>query len=78
MIKIEEKALLDAIRISIGSFGLWSPELEEELLKEINSKALSQVDVSGEVCKCINWHPPVARDKGRKSVCSNCNRPRHT
>lgn len=73
MIKIEEKALLDAIRMSIGSFGVWSPELEEDLLKEINSKALRKTDVIGSYIPEAT-KPPLYRimREGVGHFCANC------
>ena len=35
-------------------------------------------DVKKSVCCCINWHSCVEKEKGKKSVCSYCKRPRHT
>lgn len=35
-------------------------------------------DVMQSVCRCINWHPPIKADEGKKAVCSYCKRPRHT
>lgn len=28
------------------------------------------------ICHCINWHPPIKMNKGKKSVCSYCKLPR--
>lgn len=33
-------------------------------------------DVIKSVCCCINWHPDKEPNKGKKAVCSYCNRPR--
>lgn len=29
-----------------------------------------------EVCRCINWHPSIKENQGKKAVCSYCKRPR--
>lgn len=28
------------------------------------------------VCTCLNWHPAIENNKGKKAICSYCKRPR--
>lgn len=37
-----------------------------------------KLPVMQSLCRCINWHPPIKADQGKKAVCSYCKRPRHT
>ena len=29
-------------------------------------------------CCCINWHPSVKQDQGKRAICSYCNKPRQS
>lgn len=42
-----EESLRKGIQFGLGSKGIWTPELEDEMVEEIKSQALSQVAVSG-------------------------------
>jgi hypothetical protein len=44
-----EESLRKGIQFGLGSKGIWTPELEDEMFKEIKNQALSQVAVS-------EWH----------------------
>jgi hypothetical protein len=50
----------------------------EKLSNEAQNPPLSKGDVMQSVCCCINWHPDKEPNKGKKAVCSYCNRPRQT
>lgn len=47
MIKITETRLREGIQFGLGSNGIWTPELENEVVEEIRKQALSQHDVVG-------------------------------
>lgn len=34
--------------------------------------------VSNSVCKCINWHPSIKADMGKRARCSHCGKLRQT
>lgn len=53
------------------------PQTLTEFLDKNEDLALRLGAVIQSVCCCINWHPSVKTDEGKKAVCSNCNRPRH-
>lgn len=40
-----EESLRKGIQFGLGSKGIWTPELEDEMFKEIKNQALSQVAV---------------------------------
>jgi len=48
MIQIEEIDLKKAIQWGLGSQGIWTPELEDVILKEIKDQALRQPAVVGQ------------------------------
>lgn len=47
MIQINKTDLKTAIQWALGSRGIWTPEIEGELIIEITNLSLSQHDVSG-------------------------------
>ena len=56
-------------------------EMNQECIEEDKQKnsvlhSIKQSD-EGKVCHCINWHPPIKPDQGKKAKCSNCKRYRH-
>lgn len=53
MIQINKTDLKTAIQWALGSIGIWTPEIERELIIEITNLALSQHDViKNEVVVC--------------------------
>lgn len=74
MIQINKTDLKTAIQWALGSIGIWTPEIERELIIEITNLALSQHDViKNEVAVCDNHRPDLEYFmKYSESICKNC------
>ena len=66
-----EESLRKGIQFGLGSKGIWTPELEDEMFEEIKSQALSQDVVS--ICACCSnkYYAEVYKDV-TKYYCKSC------
>lgn len=56
MIQIEKEDLITAIRFGLGSQGIWTPELEGVLFKEITQLAKDKHDVVSKSCETCRFN----------------------
>jgi hypothetical protein len=40
---MNKKIIIDGLRLGLGSQGIWTPELEENILEEIKKKELDEI-----------------------------------